>query len=223
MKIMTTLTLASVALAIPMDTKTSKRQSTGSTANDFKRNGCNDIIFIFARGSAEIGNMGTIVGPDVADNLKEEFPGQVAVQGVDYAALLSTNFLPGGTDDEGIDEMKSLLSDSMSQCPDSIIVAGGYSQGAAVNHRAIEDLPEDQKNRIAGVVTFGDTQFRADDGQIPNFPADKVEIICAANPRDTVCDGVLTAAILPPHLSYGRNAAEGAEFLAEKIRVVQGA
>lgn len=97
------------------------------------------------------------------------------------------------------------------------------SQGAAVNHRAIEDLPEDQKNRIAGVVTFGDTQFRADDGQIPNFPADKVEIICAANPRDTVCDGVLTAAILPPHLSYGRNAAEGAEFLAEKIRVVQGA
>lgn len=147
MKIMTTLALASVALAIPMDTKTSKRQSTGSTANDFKRNGCNDIIFIWARGSAEIGNMvrsclnphfpystldpddpqGTIVGPDVADNLKEEFPGQVAVQGVDYAALLSTNFLPGGTGDEGIVEMKSLLSDSMSQCPDSIIVAGGYS------------------------------------------------------------------------------------------------
>ena len=33
-------------------------------------------------------------------------------------------------------------------------------QGAAVNHRAIEDLSADVKDQIAGVVTFGDTQNR---------------------------------------------------------------
>lgn len=180
---------------------------------------------------------GTIVGPGVANNLKATFPGKVAVQGVDYAALLSTNFLPGGADLAGIREMKSLLNAATNRCPNSIIVTGGYSydkhpacwivptvanpfnrQGAAVNHRAIEDLPQAQKDRIAGVVTFGDTQARIDNGQIPNFPRDKVKIICASLPRDTVCDGILTAAVLPPHLSYGLNADEGADFLARKIR-----
>lgn len=91
-----------------------------------------------------------------------------------------------------------------------------------MNHRAIENLPQAQKDRIAGVVTFGDTQFRTDGGKIPNFPADKVKIICAAIPaRDTVCDGILTAAVLPPHLSYGANASEGANFLIGKIRAAQ--
>ena len=68
---------------------------------------------------------------------------------------------------------------------------------------------------------FGDTQNRADNGQINNFPADKVKIICAANPRDAVCDGNLGAAVLPPHLSYRRNAGEGADFLATQIRAAQ--
>ena len=97
------------------------------------------------------------------------------------------------------------------------------SQGAAVNHRVIEDLPQDQQDRIAGVIMFGDTQDRADGGQIPNFDPAKTEIICASRPRDTVCDGVLTAAVLPPHLSYGRNADEGADFLIGQVRGVLGA
>ncbi|EKJ79092.1 hypothetical protein FPSE_00693 [Fusarium pseudograminearum CS3096] len=220
------LTLASLAMAFDQSARQSKRQLSGrvrSTANEFKDDGCNDIIFVWARGSTEIGNMGTIVGPDVANNLKDAFPGQVAVQGVDYAALLSTNFVPGGADPVGIREMESILSDAMSQCPDSVIVTGGYSQGAAVNHRVIEDLPQDQQDRIAGVIMFGDTQNRADGGQIPNFDQAKTEIICASAPRDTVCDGILTSAVLPPHLSYGRNAKEGADFLIGQVRGVLGA
>ncbi|OHF04451.1 hypothetical protein CORC01_00303 [Colletotrichum orchidophilum] len=224
MKFFSTLVLASTAFAYPtIPQEETKRQlgGVGSTANEFKTGGCKDIIFVWARGSTEIGNMGTVVGPPVANDLKAAFPGKVAVQGVDYGARLDTNFLPGGADLAGINEMKSILSDIASKCPTSIVVTGGYSQGAAVNHRAIENAPDAQKTQIAGVVTFGDTQFRADNGQIPNFPKDKIKIICAANPRDTVCDGNLSAAVLAPHLSYGLYAEEGANFLIAQIKKVQ--
>jgi cutinase len=56
---------------------------------------------------------------------------------------------------------QTTLKDMSAKCPDSVIVAGGYSQGAAVNHR----------------------------NQIKNFPADKVKIIC--QPGDAVCLGTL--------------------------------
>ena len=54
------LTLASLALAFDHSARESKRQLSGrvrSTANEFKDDGCNDIIFVWARGSTEIGNM----------------------------------------------------------------------------------------------------------------------------------------------------------------------
>jgi cutinase len=103
------------------------------------------------------------------------------------------------------------------KCPDSIIVAGGYSQGAAVNHRAIEDLPAAVQDRIAGVVLYGDTQKQQDKEQIPNFPKDKVEIICQLG--DAVCNGVLT--VLPAHLTYGVRADEGVKFLETQIKGAQ--
>lgn len=96
-----------------------------------------------------------------------------------YAALLSTNFLPGGADPAGIRRMASQLTEAATKCgANSILVAGGYSQGAALTHRAVEDLPANVKARIAGIVTFGDTQNRQDNGQINNFPASKTKIIC---------------------------------------------
>ena len=49
-----------VAIDAPLDAPVLEaRQSTsvGTTANEFSRGGCRDIIFFFARGSTEIGNM----------------------------------------------------------------------------------------------------------------------------------------------------------------------
>jgi len=37
-------------------------------------------------------------------------------------------------------------------------VVRGYSQGAALTHRAVKDLPQAQKNQIVAAFTFGDTQ-----------------------------------------------------------------
>lgn len=70
---------------------------------------------------------GASVGPPTSNGLKQEFGStNVATEGVDYPALLSTNLLPGGADLGGIATMRSLLSRAATQCPDSAIVAGGY-------------------------------------------------------------------------------------------------
>ncbi|KAI4922693.1 hypothetical protein J4E90_001126 [Alternaria incomplexa] len=199
---------------------------TSLTENEFSSRlsgGCRDVIFVWARGSTEAGNMGSIIGQPLGDELRREYGDDLAIEGVDYAALLSTNYLPGGTDLVSEREMRGILEDINSQCPSAVIVCGGYSQGAAVNHRAIEDLSASVKNQIAGVVTFGDTQNRRDNQQIPNFPRDKLRIFCGGLVRDTVCDGNLAGAVLLPHLSYGDDAEEAGEFLIGKINAVRAA
>jgi cutinase len=64
---------------------------------------------------------------------------------------------------------------------------------------------------------YGDTQKKQDQEQIPNFPKEKVQIICQVG--DAVCNGVLT--VLPAHLTYGVRADEGVEFLTKQIKGVQ--
>ncbi|KAI0414226.1 cutinase [Xylaria grammica] len=226
MRFSAVIALASLSLATPITvveetslagTSLVERQVTGSTENELTVGSCRDIIFIFARGSTEIGNMGTVVGPGVADQLKKRVgSSRVAVQGVNYAALLSTNYLPGGTDAASEAEMKDLLNLAHTKCPNSLIVTGGYSQGGAVNHRAIEDLSADVKDQIKAVVLFGDTQKLRDGNQIPGFPVSKTKFFCAGG-LDQVCNGVLSAAVLAPHLSYGANAVEAGDWLADHV------
>jgi cutinase len=136
-----------------------QRGRVGTTATEFTDGGCRDIIMLFARGSTEAGNMGTICGPPTANGLKEVFGADaVAVEGIDYGALISTNFARGGADPAGISEMQRLIQQATTQCPDSKLIVGGYSQGAALTHRAVENLPQAQKDNIVAAFTFGDTQ-----------------------------------------------------------------
>lgn len=100
----------------------------------------------------------------------------------------------------------------------SCVDSRSSSQGAAVCHRAIEDLDDTVKDKIAGVVTYGDTQNQQDDGQIPNFPAEKVLVIC--NAGDAVCRGSLT--ITAAHLDYVRRVPEAVAFLNKQISAAGG-
>lgn len=113
--------------------------------------------------------------------------------------------------------MQNTIKSMAQRCPNSVIVTGGYSQGAAVNHRAIEELDDGVKDQIAGVVLYGDTQKQQDRNQIPNFPAEKVKIICQLG--DAVCRGQLV--VLPAHLTYGSRANEGVQFLVQQVRGAQ--
>lgn len=137
----------------------------------------------------------------------------MATEGIDYAAALGTNALPGGADPAGIREMSDLLVQANVDCPTSKIVVGGYSQGAALVHRAVEDQPQAIKDQIVAAITYGDTQNLQDRGQIPNFPKDKTLVIC--NTGDLVCSGSLI--IAAPHLAYRGRVDEAVEFMLSKI------
>ncbi|EGY17577.1 cutinase [Verticillium dahliae VdLs.17] len=186
-------------------------------SNELTLGGCRDVIFVFARGTSEQGNMGTLVGPPLSGGLKSIYgDSRVATEGVNYAAIPAPNFLPGGTDGPSIAAMSSILLGAAMNCPASKVVVGGYSQGAAVAHRSIESLPPVAKNQIVGVLTVGDTQKTQDGSRIFNFPPDRVSFLC--NPGDVICDGQLV--VLAPHLDYTRRAGEGVGFLASKIGIL---
>ncbi|RMZ74236.1 cutinase precursor [Pyrenophora seminiperda CCB06] len=207
------MTLAALATASPIEVR-----QFGTSSSEFSQGGCRDILFAFARGSTEIGNMGVVVGPPTSEGLKKAFgENAVATEGVPYAAAIGTNAIPGGTDPLSKKLFQDTVNSMAQKCPNSIIVTGGYSQGSAVNHRAIEELDKTVQDRIAGVVLYGDTQKTQDHDQIPNFPKDKVKIIC--QPGDAVCVGTLL--VLPAHLTYGLRADEGVEFLVNQIKAAK--
>jgi len=148
-----------LATSSPLLSPRQRGSLIGTTATEFTSFGCRPIIMLFARGSTEPGNMGTICGPPTANGVKAAFGSDaVAVEGIEYGALLSTNFVRGGADPAGVREMQRLIGQAVSQCPESKLVVGGYSQGAALTHRAVENLPAAQKEAIVGAFTFGDTQ-----------------------------------------------------------------
>ncbi|KAG8169954.1 hypothetical protein KVR01_000699 [Diaporthe batatas] len=183
---------------------------------------CPRVIFIFARASTELGNMASSFtvetsGPTVADALESQYgASQVWVQGVGgpYIADLASNALPEGTSRAAINEAKRLFTLANTKCPNSAVVAGGYSQGTAVMASSISELGSAVQDQIKGVVLFGYTKNLQNGGRIPNFSTSKTEVYCAAT--DAVCFGTLV--ILPGHFSYQTEAAINApRFLAARI------
>ncbi|KAJ4329809.1 hypothetical protein N0V87_010546 [Didymella glomerata] len=177
---------------------------------------CPKAILIFARGSTETGNLGTL-GVPLGNALKSRYgAANVWVQGVGgpYGATLGDNFLPRGTSAAAIREGVRLLNLANSKCPNSKVVTGGYSQGSALMAAALTDATANVRNQAVGTVLFGYTQNQQNRGGVPSYPSDRLKVFCAVG--DLVCDGTLI--ITAAHLSYGDEAAgEAPRFLAGKI------
>jgi hypothetical protein len=87
--------------------------------------GCKATTIIFARGTTETGNVGTLAGPPFFDAVASAVGQQnVAVQGVDYPADIP-GFLAGG-DKQGSIDMAKLVQTAMTQCPQTKVVMAGY-------------------------------------------------------------------------------------------------
>ncbi|TLS29910.1 hypothetical protein PpBr36_02204, partial [Pyricularia pennisetigena] len=203
--------LAATASAMPV---LEARQTVGTTANEFTQGGCKDVVLLYARGTTQSGNMGEEPGPALGNALKTRLgAARVAVQGVAYSASLLGNLSPGGAPANEASSFRTLIGQVASQCPDARIVVSGYSQGAALVHRAVEGATAAVRARIAAGVTFGDTQRQQDGGRIPGLDATKSLIIC--NSGDRVCDGTLI--ITPAHSGYGARASEAVDFIAARV------
>lgn len=213
--------LAATATALPTanpSTDIEVRQ-LGSTRNDLtngRASNCAGVIFIYARGSTETGNLGTL-GPRMATRLESEYGrGGVWIQGVggSYRATIGDNALPRGTSSAAIREMVGLFNDANTKCPNAKIIVGGYSQGAALAAASIEDVNTSIRDKIAGTVLFGYTKNLQNRGRIPNYPAERTKVFC--NTGDLVCTGSLIVAA--PHLAYQSDASGPApQFLIQRV------
>lgn len=235
--------LAGSAAALPAAVE--RRQfglgGVGSTINELSNGNCRAITFIFARGSTEIGNIvsktvhpiypyikltdiidqGSTVGPPTCEGLKDAYgANQVACQGVGspYAASIGTNALPEGTNSQSYGEAQRLFDLAASKCPDTIIVAGGYSQGAAVMTASVRRLSDEVKAKIAGVVLYGNTRNAQTGGHIPDFPQEKSKTYC--NISDGVCGGALV--VTAGHLTYQVDVPDAVRYLQQRISAAGG-
>jgi len=173
-----------------------------------KRQGCT-YGFVFARGSTEPSPLGILIGPSLQSSLRGLLPGMQTFP-VGYAASLATNISIDRTDAASIKKGVEAFQQAAGKC--KVIVAGGYSQGAAVMHNAVSKaISQDIKSKIAGVALFGDTRNQQDKGHIPNFPTEKSKVWC--NASDGVCGGALN--VNAGHLSYSNaQISEAARYLA---------
>ncbi|KAJ4292052.1 Cutinase [Kalmusia sp. IMI 367209] len=213
-----TISLASivaVASALPLVTRDSTITRTELEAGS--ASACPKAILIYARGSTQEGNMGEQPGPILADALESYYgAANVWVQGVGgaYTAGLLDNLQPKGTTDAAIAEGARLFKLANTKCPKTPVVAGGYSQGAALIAGAIPTLSTTVINQVKGIVLFGYTRNKQNNGGIPSYPQTNLQVYCADG--DLVCDGTLI--VLPAHSTYEDEAADEApKFLESKI------
>ncbi len=86
---------------------------------------CKDLTVIYARGTSESGNVGSIAGPPFFSALASSLgASKVDVQGVAYNADWPGAF--AGGDAQGSTTMANLVNQASTQCPDTKIVMSGY-------------------------------------------------------------------------------------------------
>ncbi len=153
---------------------------------------CADAEVIFARGTDEPVGMGR-VGDALVDSLRQQTGGMnIATYAVNYKATKLQ--LHGG---DGAKDVISHIASTVSSCPNTKIVLGGYSQGASVIDIVAgvpigginwgSALPSQYAKNVAAVATFGDVADRAG-GSLPTLSAllgSKAIDLC--NPGDPIC------------------------------------
>lgn len=126
---------------------------------------CPDVEVVFARGTDEPEGIGA-VGRALVDTLKPMLKGQtIGTYAVEYPA--SYDFLEAAA---GANDMSRRIKTTVADCPDTKLVLGGYSQGAAVVDIVAtapiaglgytEPLPRAVVPHVAAVVVFGNPSAR---------------------------------------------------------------
>ena len=149
---------------------------------------CPDIEVVFARGTTEPPGVGGI-GQAFVDSLRSQVGGRsVGVYAVNYPA--SNDF--GTSTPAGSDDTSAHVQYMAANCPNTRMVLGGYSQGAAVVDLATTYMPPDVANNVAAAAVFGGPRTTFADslsaGPLPSIgPLYAAKTIEMCVPNDPIC------------------------------------
>ena len=178
---------------------------------------CPDIEVTFARGTNDAPGLGNVGGAFV-DSLRHKVGGRsVGVYAVNYPA--SYDFLAAA---DGANDASAHVQFMMNNCPNTRLVLGGYSQGAAVIDviAAVpipvigfnNPLPPDAPDHVAAIAVFGNPSAKLG-VPLTSSPVWGGRSIDLCNANDPICqtDGQSVAA----HRAYpGGPTNQAANFVA---------
>ena len=181
---------------------------------------CYDVQVVFARGTDEPPGIGR-VGQAFVDSLRGKIGNRsMGVYAVNYPA--SYDFLAAA---DGANDASAFIQDVVNTCPDTRLVLGGYSQGAAiidvitsVPFPAIgfnNPLPADVPDHVAALAVFGNPTARVG-LPLTSSPVYGGKAIDLCNAGDPICSN---GNDVPAHRSYGANgsASQAAAFVARLL------
>lgn len=183
---------------------------------------CNDIDVVFARGTGEPPGLGRVGDAFVNDLRGLIGDRSMGVYAVNYPA--SYDFLAVAN---GANDASAHIQWVANNCPNSRIVLGGYSQGAAVVDVVAavpvpgigfnNPLPPFAGDKIAAIAVFGNpsTKIGLPLTSSPVF-GDRAIDIC--NPGDPICSNGDNSSVMA-HRSYGPDgtAGQAAYFVANRL------
>ena len=196
--------------------------------------GCPDTEVLFARGTGDPPGVGP-VGQAFVDALGARLGGRsVEVYPVNYPA--SDQWSTGL---DGIRDAGAHVVSEAASCPNTKMVLGGYSQGAAVmgfvTSPAVPDsipadidpatlpkpLSPDVANHVAAVVLFGTPNVRAmnflGQPQVVIGPLYQAKTLKVCAPEDPVCSDGVNFAAHDSYVSNGDVIGQGADFAASRL------
>lgn len=178
---------------------------------------CPDTEVVFARGSGQPVGLGD-VGEAFVTALREQLPGKsMEVYPVNYPA--STDYHNSALIGER--DATAHIEATATNCPNTKLVLGGYSQGASVTAMSSNSMPPQVANHVAAVVLFGPPSSAYSSGlwggPLPVLASSyRPKSIDFCLPDDIYCD---ESGNVIPHLMYVQDgkASEGAAFAAGKL------
>ncbi len=184
--------------------------------------GCSDVEVVFARGTAEPAGLGD-EGQAFVDSIKSNLKGKtVSAYAVNYPA--SYDFLQAA---DGANDASAHVQATVASCPDTKIVLGGYSQGAAVVDFITGApgpvfgftnlMPPEVADHVAAVVVLGNPSARIGRPLTQLSPLYGPKTIDLCNGADPVCS---TGDDRPAHSQYVQAGLIGqaAAFAADRIK-----
>lgn len=185
---------------------------------------CSDVEVVFARGTDEPAGVGR-EGQAFIDSLKGDLRGKtVGVYAVDYPA--SYDFMQATA---GAADAAAHVQLTTSTCPNTKIVLGGYSQGAAVIDGITGDparlfglgqpMPPEVANHVAAVAVFGNPLNRFGGPLTALSPLYGAKTIDLCNGADPVCS---PGEDRPAHSQYVEAGltSQAAAFAADRVRTL---